>query len=150
MPTLSLSARGLLLFAALLSLTYAGRAAQPPAATNAAPAQVQIAKSVFLDPSADSKDPFFPLSTRHNKVPMVPTSAASVPAPLVDLQLKGISGAANRRLAIINNRTFATGEEGEVTSTSGVAHVTCKAIQDDSVRVLVNGQERILRLRPNS
>jgi hypothetical protein len=68
----------------------------------------------------------------------------------VDLQLKGISGAASHRLAIINNRTFATGEEGEVSSNMGVVRITCQEIKDDFVRVLVNGQERTLHLRPGS
>jgi len=66
------------------------------------------------------------------------------------LDLKGISGAVNRRLAIINNRTFAVGEEEELAVNSGRVRVVCKEITDDSVRVLVNGQERTLRLRSGS
>ncbi len=79
---------------------------------------------------------------------MVSPGATNEPVVVVDLDLKGISGAANRRLAIINNRTFEAGEEGEVASSSGHVRLTCKEIKDDSVRVIVNGQERTLRLRP--
>ena len=68
----------------------------------------------------------------------------------MQLDLKGISGPVGRRLAIINNQTFAVGEEQEVTVNSGRVRVVCKEIKDDSVVVVANGQERILRLRPGS
>ena len=68
----------------------------------------------------------------------------------VELKLNGISGTANHRLAIINNRTFEVGEEGEVVSSVGHVHIICKDIKTDSVRVLISGEERIVRLRPNS
>ena len=75
----SLRAWTLPLAAALLGLTFTARAAQtPPAAagqakatTNAAPAALELPKSVFIIPttSAEGKDPFFPLSTRLNPPP---------------------------------------------------------------------------------
>ena len=68
----SLRAWTLPLAAALLGLTFTTRAAQtPPTAgdkakttTNAAPAALELPKSVFIIPtnSAEGKDPFFPLS----------------------------------------------------------------------------------------
>jgi hypothetical protein len=159
----SLRAWTLPLAAALLGLTFTTRAAQtPPAAadkaktaTNAAPAELELPKSVFIIPTtfAEGKDPFFPLSTRLNPPPpppVTPTNVAPAVVQFVQLDLKGISGAVNRRLAIINNQTFGVGEEGEVTVNSGRVRVVCKEIKDDSVLVLVNGQERTLRLRPGS
>jgi len=147
---------------ALLGLAFAAAAAQGPAAsagraqaaTKAAPSEPEPPKSVFGNSgnSPQGKDPFFPQSTRRLPAPpqVVSHGTTNQTALVVELELKGISGAANRRLAIINNRTFETGEEGEVASTLGLLRITCKEIKDDSVRVLINGQERILRLRPRS
>ena len=157
----SLRAWTLPLAAALFGLTFTARAAQtPPAAagkakatTNAAPAELEPAKSVFIIPgtAGEGKDPFFPLSTRLRPAPPAVTPPTPHVAPtVVQLDLKGISGAVGRRLAIINNQTFAVGEEQEVTVNSGRVRVVCKEIKDDSVVVVANGQERILRLRPGS
>ena len=156
-----LRARTLSLAAALLGLTFTARAAQTPPAvvgtakppTNAAPAELELPKSVFLNPGASEggKDPFYPLSTRLRPVPsLVTTTTTNVAPTVVQLDLKGISGAVNRRLAIINNRTFEVGEESELAVNSGRVRVVCKEIMDDFVRVLVNGQERILHLRPGT
>jgi hypothetical protein len=158
---LSLRAWTLPLAAALLGLSFTARAAQspPPAAgkakatTNVPPAELEPPKSVFIIPasSEEGKDPFFPLSTRlRPSLPVVTPTTPNVAPAVVQLDLKGISGAVDRRLAIINNRTFAVGEEGELSVNAGRVRVVCKEIKDDSVVVLVNGQERILRLRPGS
>jgi hypothetical protein len=159
-PCLSLRAWTIPLAAALLGLTFTARAAQTPptaavkvkSATNAAPAQVEPPKSVFVIPvTADQgKDPFFPLSIRLHPVPVITTMTTNVTAGVVQLDLKGISGTVDRRLAIINNRTFEVGEEGEMTINTSRVRIVCKEIKDDSVRVLVNGQERTLHLRPGS
>jgi hypothetical protein len=147
--------------AVLLGLTFSVRAAQTPpaaaskvqAATNAAPAECELPKAVFVSPVTpeEGKDPFFPLSRRPYPVTAVTlTNVAPAAVPSVQLDLKGISGALGHRLAIINNRTLEEGEEVEVIVTSGRVRVVCKEIKDDSVRVLINGQERTLRLRPGS
>ena len=157
----SLRAWTLPLAAALLGLTFTSRAAQTPpvasgkamATTNAAPAELELPKSLFVIPadSGEGKDPFFPLSTRLRPAPPVVTPTTTNVGPVtVQLDLKGISGAVDHRLAIINNRTFAVGEEEELAVNSGRVRVVCKEIKDDSVIVLVNGQERLLRLRPGS
>jgi hypothetical protein len=161
----SLRAWTLPLAAALFSLTFIARTAQTvpatadktKAAANPAAAELEIPKSVFIIPtnSAEGRDPFFPLSTRLNPPPppppaVTPTNVAPAVVQLVQLDLKGISGAVNHRLAIINNQTFAVGEEGEVAVASGRVRVICKEIKDDSVLVLVNGQERTLHLRPGA
>lgn len=159
-PLQSLRAWTFLFAVALLGLTFSARAAQTPpdpagkpaATTNAAPAELELPRSVFIIPatSAEGKDPFFPLSTRLHPIAVVTTTTTNVAPAVVQLDLKGISGAVDRRFAIINNRTFAVGEEEELSVNSGRVRVVCKEIKDDSVLVLVNGRERILRLRPGS
>ena len=123
-----------------------------PAPTNALPAQLEIPKSVFSIPATpqEGKDPFFPLSTRLYASAVVKTNGHSTAPVTVDLKLNGISGTAARRLAIINNRTFEANEEGTVSTPSGPVPIRCLEIKDDSARVLVNGQERTLRLRSGS
>ena len=143
---------------ALLSLAFAAPAVPTPAAsssgpakaaTNAAPVAPEPPKSAFIIPSSsqEGKDPFFPQSTRLHKLPVVSSTSTNRVVAVVELDLKGISGVGNRRLAIINNRTFGANEDGTVTTASGLARITCKEIKDDSVRVIVNGQERLLSLR---
>lgn len=144
----------LVLLVGLLFAVATATAATPPAAgkasadTNATPAQAQIPVSVFIDPGAgDVRDPFFPMSTRQK--PVVPVQVTAAPTvAIAELELKGISGPAGRRLAIINNRTFEIGEEGTVLTNVGRVRVTCREIGDNSVRVLLNGLERTLTLRP--
>jgi len=162
MPTSSppLRAGTLPLAAALICLALASAAAPtqtktpakpsgpPPAATNAAPAEPEIPKSVFIIPTTpqEGKDPFYPLSLRlFTSVTVTPTNPPTVIA--VELQLKALSGSADRRLAIINNHTFEPGEEGEVATNAGRVRIICLEIKDDSVVVLVGGERRILRLR---
>jgi hypothetical protein len=125
----------------------AGPAVRTPVSTNAAPAKPEALKSVFVIPAApqEGRDPFFPESTRLR--PVMRVAAPNAPPAVPELELKGISGAANLRLAIINNRTFGSGEEGEVICNAGRVRVTCMDIKDDSVRVSINGQERVLHLR---
>ncbi len=133
---------------------YADPAAAPaqpgnPAAApaNPAAAETEIPQSVFINPTTpqEGRDPFFPNSRRRIKTHViVPTNA---PVTVVELELKGISGSADRPLAIINNRTFEPGEEGTVVSKQGRIRVICKEILPDSVRVIFNGQERTLTLR---
>ena len=141
----------------LLGLTFACHAAQTPttapsgfapAATNTLPILPQIPQSVFIIPLTpqEGKDPFFPRSMRLFNDVVVKTNQPPA-AAVVELKLKGISGAADHRLAIINNRTFETGEEGEVVSNVGRSRIICQDINADSVRVLISGEERILRLR---
>ena len=147
---------------ALLGLAFASLAAQTriippsgsaPAATNAPPLPPPIPQSVFIIPTnpQEGKDPFFPRSMRLFNDVVVKTNlqstAVAVAVIAVELKLNGISGTADHRLAIINNRTFEIGEEGEVISNGSRVHIICKDIKADSVRILVSGEERILRLR---
>lgn len=153
--------KSLVVIAIFLSLVFTARAAQPrpsapapapAAATNALPAAA-IPKSVFIMPATpqEGKDPFFPRSMRpygpgHETVKASPQQPAA--AVVVDLRLNGISGTAERRLAIINNHTFEVNEEGVVSNSSGApVRIRCLDIKADSVLVQIGGEQRILRLR---
>jgi hypothetical protein len=151
----------LLLPALMLCLAFPCLAAQTKsksptgaalAPAKALPAQPEVTKSVFIIPATpqEGKDPFFPRSARLYGSVVVKTSGQSTAPLTVDLKLNGISGTVDHRLAIINNRTFEANEEGTVSTRSGRVPIRCLEIQPDSVRVLFNGQERTLRLRPGS
>ena len=64
-------------------------------------------------------------------------------------ELKGIVGSENRRIALINGRSFAKGETGKVRKGAGLVEIRCEAIEADSVRIVVvaTGQEEVLTLR---
>jgi hypothetical protein len=138
----------------ILMVVFSGfgtRAAQPasPAPVPAPAAEpaldlVTIPKSVFADDPQVGKDPFFPRSTRRapqvQNVPVVET--------IPDLLLKGVSGTFTKRLAIINNRTFEVGEEGELKSNGQTVRVKCVEIKDKSVVIRINGSNRELFLSP--
>ena len=74
-------------------------------------------------------------------VPIPPTP----PTHYDQLALKGISGPANRRLAMINNVTLSVGETGSVRIKDGLVNVCCNEIHDDSVLVTVEGKQVELR-----
>ncbi len=151
-----------LVVASAFCLALATHAADKPAtapakpakaATNAAPVQVEPAKSVFIMPAnpQEGKDPFFPKSTRLFNTVVVATTTTSTNHPVVvpvDLQLKGISGVAEHRLAIIGTRTFEVGEERILGTSSGRIRVRCLDITTDSVLIQVGDEQRILHLRP--
>ncbi len=122
-----------------------------PAATNAAPVQPEIPKSVFLIPATpqEGKDPFFPRSMRlfASRVSVIKTNLQAS-APSVELRLNGISGTPDHPLAIINNQTFETNEEAEVPANTGRARIRCLQIKPDSVLVQIGSQQRALHLRP--
>ena len=140
-----------------LTFVFTSHAAQTAAAASTSSAgQVsatpEAPKSVFVNPATpeDGRDPFFPRSTRHRPAaaPVVKEVAKAAPPVVeVQLELKGISGTAERRLAIINNNTFETGEQAEVVTNVGRIRIICKEIKTDSVEVVVNGQPRVLSLR---
>jgi hypothetical protein len=114
------------LLAALLPL-----AAVCPMTLSAAPTppsakpESQPAVSVFVLPDnvAEGRDPFFPSSQRAYE--SSPTRQARGPS-LSELSLKSILGADPRYFAIINNHTFAAGDEGDViTKTGQRIHIHC-------------------------
>jgi hypothetical protein len=113
--------------------------------SSAPPSNQQYVKSVF---GATAKDPFFPRSTRFTGTVPVTTTPDLIPAPMTALKLGGISGPKNRRLAIINNKTFETGEEGDIKVMGQTFKVKCVEIRDDGATVSVNGQVQKLLLKP--
>lgn len=121
--------------------------------TNAAPAVVVIPKSVFHDDIASGgKDPFFPQSSRRMAAAPVAKETKEGPSAALKintlLSLKGIvSGAENRKLALINNRHFAAGETNEVSVEGGKLVVQCLEIKEGSVVVRVVGKLERYELR---
>jgi hypothetical protein len=91
--------------------------------------------------------PTVSVSNSQSGAPRQPQSfAPAAPMHYGELALKGISGAGNHRMALINNETLMAGETAKVkTLDTGVA-VTVKEIRGDSVLIAVNGQTRELKL----
>jgi hypothetical protein len=112
-------------------------------AVDAAPvtqsAKNETPHSVFTVPANPNtgRDPFFPDSTRPYEVAV---AAAPKVADITSLVLRGFSGSMDRRLVIINNHTFAPGDEGDVVTAAGRIHLTCIAIKTNSVVIEAGGQ----------
>ena len=109
-----------------------------------------VPRSLFIIPtnSQEGRDPFFP-----NANYLYEASATKKPAsPNAGIaQLKAISGAADKKLAMISlagtNRTLAEGEESEVIAFSGRVKIRCIEIKGESVVVEIGGERRELHLR---
>jgi len=118
-----------------------------PFAIQAAPAPqddtTNLIRSVFVIPSdpQEGRDPFFPNSTRPYKVAAVATPRLEDVSSLV---IKGFSGTGDQRLVIINNHTFAAGDEGDVETSSGRFHLSCVEVKSNSVVIEVGGQRHEL------
>jgi hypothetical protein len=121
--------------------------AQPGAETPTnGPERAESAQtSSFVMPTTlkEGHDPFFPNSTRFIKRAPAPRP---VEGPVV-LEFKGVSGTAERPLAIINNRTFAVGEEQDVNTANGKVKVMCLEIEGLKVKVRAQGETQELLLR---
>ncbi len=133
------------MLAALAHAAPSAPAATTTATTNAAPPELTIPLSVFDVTNGPVKDPFFPLSTR-SAVPIA-TNAVAPAFSATSFRLKGLSGGANERLALINNRTLAVGEEAEVTTPSGNVKIRCLQIRDSSAVIRVENQTENIELR---
>ena|SRR6266404_6918869 len=142
----------LAILSALSSCCVSALAAQPPKPPAPSPktevVEPEVVTSSFTIPVTpkDGKDPFFPNSTQRFAGPATKPSA-SAPAAPPKMILMGISGTPQRRLAIINGRTFGKGEEQDVSLPSGHLHIRCLDIKEDSVIIEVNGEHQELRLR---
>jgi hypothetical protein len=124
------------LLAALLPL-----AAVSPLPLPAAPpppnAKPEIQQSVFVYPKnpAQGRDPFFTGSTR---VYEGNSENQSRGPSLADLTLKSIMGNAPYALAVINNHTFAAGDEGDVITKNGRRlHIRCVDINPQAMTATV-------------
>jgi len=105
-----------------------------------------VPRSVFNQPTTPKEgcDPFFPTSVRPYASSVIPN------APTTDfssLSMQGISGAPDHRLVIINNVTFAVGDEAEVFTPQGRIRIRCLIISDDSAVIEAAGQRQVLRYK---
>jgi hypothetical protein len=107
-----------------------------------------VSRSTFVIPTnpKEGRDPFFPNSTRLYEVVL---PAQPHVADVSSLILKGISGPSDHRLAIINNRTFAVGDEESLATPHGPIHVRCVEIKADSVVIETGGQRHELNYTNN-
>lgn len=126
----------------LLALAVAGASpifGEPP---KAAPAKPVPARSVFVLPASirDGRDPFFPDSTR----PYEEASASSARPEAIAFAVKGISIEHGRAMVIINNHTFAIGDEGDVLTGGRRVHLRLVEIRTDAVVIEANGVRRVL------
>ena len=120
-----------------------------PVSTNSLAASETIPQSVFENSLASGKDPFFP-NSRRRVVDTTPTSANTKPTTdVTSLFLQGLSHAAGRPLATINNQTFRPGESGEVVTPSGRVQIRCEEIRADSVLITVGGTQVLELTLPN-
>jgi hypothetical protein len=111
--------------------------------TNSVPAEAP--KSFFLMPAKpqEGRDPFFPNSTRPYEAAMVANRHS---AAVASLELKGFSGDPSHRLVIINNHTFAEGDEQTVITSAGRIQVRCIEIKPGSAIIEADGQRVELSL----
>jgi hypothetical protein len=136
-------------------------AAPPPSPPKPAPPKPAPVVSSTNHPSAEyvsvfeelmppkGRDPFFPNSHRRDPVPVVTSSPDRPASAASELQLKGIVGAPNHRLAIINDTIFDTGEEDTVHVPGGRVKVKCLEIGEDYAVVMAQGEAQPKRLELN-
>jgi len=119
---------------------HTGIAAKAPdsAAPAATISALAIPESVFYYRAG--KDPFFP-----NRV----VTPAPEPTKKEIMLLKGITGTPDRRVALINDRTFTKGEAGEIKSGTNTFKIRVVDIKDRSVTIERAGQTNDLPLVDN-
>ncbi len=130
----------------LVALTAGLPTMAAPASNPATPEPAP--RSIFGIPTnpQEGRDPFYPNSTRPYE--NAPASKKSM-GDVTSLILKGISGPPDHRLAIINNRTLAVGDEQDLTTPQGRIHIRCVEIKDNSVVIESGGMYHELKYAPN-
>lgn len=132
MKTFSKIFSGLMLaaFAAQISIAQTPKTAAPK--ISVAPP----ARSTFNQPAnpKEGRDPFFPESTHPYEA-----AIAAQTVTTTTLTVKGYSIANGRPIVIINNHSFMVGDEGDVLTAGGRAHLHCLEIRNDTVIVEING-----------
>lgn len=98
--------------------------------TNSPSKEVPVPVSVF-ELTEKSHDPFFPTSVRRAVADLTTNAPPMFQAS--SFTLKALSGSAGHRLALINNRTLATGEKTEITTATGKLVIYCEEIKENSV-----------------
>jgi hypothetical protein len=135
------------LASALLSVKLVGAPVPvaPTSATAPTPEEPQH-KSVFVDRPNFGRDPFFPNSPRRARI--IETNSPVEPtANFNNIALKGISGTPEKRLAILNNKTFEVGEEAELRISGHLTKVKCVEVREKSVVISINGVTKELFLK---
>lgn len=129
----------------LLSLNAVSAPANTQPTNAPAVAEAPLPKSVFVE---SGKDPFFPKSTR--RVPTKPSAPTDTPSDVPEgvLQLQGLSFANGHKLALINKRTLAEGEEMDVKMKNGIMRMKCMEIRERSVVISIRGTTQEIFLRP--
>jgi hypothetical protein len=109
------------------------RAALPP-----------LPRSIFELPTTprDGRDPFFPNSPRLFASMAVPQAKSK---DLSSLVVRGKSGTPDHPLVIINDITFAQGDERDVITPGGRIQIHCLQIIGDLVVIEANGERHQLR-----
>ena len=128
----------------IVALAAAGVPAVFGDLSKTAPAKPAPARSVFLMPAStrEGRDPFFPESTR----PFEEAAPATKRAEPVILTVKGLSFEHGHPMVIINNHTFAVGDEGDVLAGGKRVHLRLAEIQASTAVIEVNGARRELRI----
>jgi len=136
---------GVLALLALSALLALGNT-QPTNAPSAG--QAALPKSVFVDDPRSGKDPFFPKSTRRVATPA--PDPVNAPAEALDgtFTLQGLSFVGGRKLALINRRTLAEGEEMDVKTKNGIMRLKCVEIRERSAVISIRGATQEISLRP--
>jgi hypothetical protein len=134
----------LLSFIICLACTSAAHAADSKSTANLPPP-----RSVFIQPTStrEGRDPFYPESTRNvveQRQQPVPTAPTQDLTPF--LKVHGISGSPGSLLVIINNHSFAVGDEGDVLIPGGRIRLRCLEIRPDGASVEVNGHIQQLNM----
>lgn len=107
-------------------------------------------KSAFVNDPTTGKDPFYPKSTRRPLIAATTTpDSVAVQQPFISdkIILQGLSGTKEKRLAIINNRTFEPGEEVDLRVDGLIQRVRLVEIRDRSVLIGVKGMTKELQMR---
>lgn len=123
-------------------LTTAMSVVAEPAAPKAAPKPEPV-HSVFILPTSpqQGRDPFFPSSTRPYQEAVPPAAHHNEVVDISTLlSLQGFSGTTDQRLVIINKRTFAVGDQAEVSTSQGKVRIQCLEISTNTAVIEANGQ----------
>jgi hypothetical protein len=108
----------------------------------AEPAKPAPARSVFVMPATahEGRDPFYPESAR----PYEENTTAKHAVDENSFSVKGLSYEHGHSMVIINNHTFAIGDEGDVLTAAGRVHIHLSEIRPNAVVIEVNGLRREL------
>ena len=112
---------------------------EPPKAAPVKPVPVH---SVFVMPASvrDGRDPFFPESARPYEEAVSSKSTLEANA----FSVKGLSIEHGHAMVIINNHTFAVGDEGDVLTAGKRVHIRLAEIRAGVVVIEVTGAKREL------